>query len=140
MTPTEQALRDASLISADERYIATLTDHDGAPYHLILLPGDNADATHAAQLEWAKSIGGDLPTRVEQALLWERARDQFKQDLYWSKETHHAESSWAWYQGFGYGGQYYGHKDDELRARAVRRIAALSLPATEAHHGIGKGE
>lgn len=109
-------------LNEGEIHIAALTDAKGELYHLILLPGDNDDATHAAQLEWAKSIGGDLPSRVEQALLWERARDQFKQDWYWSNETHHSESGWAWYQGFGSGSQYDNGKDYELRARAVRRL------------------
>ena len=116
-----QALEKPPL-NEGEIHIAALTDANGELYHLILLPGDNDDATHAAQIEWAQSIGGDLPTRVEQALLWERARDQFKKDWYWSNETHHSESGWAWYQGFNYGYQYYGSKYRELRARAVRRL------------------
>jgi len=105
-----------------EIHIAALTDAKGELYHLILLPGDNDDATHAAQMEWAKSIGGDLPSRVEQALLWERARDQFKKDWYWSNETHHNESGWAWFQDFHYGTQFTNRKNNELRARAVRRL------------------
>lgn len=105
-----------------EIHIAALTDAKGELYHLILLPGDNDDATHAAQMEWAKSIGGDLPSRVEQALLWERARDQFKKDWYWSNENHHNESGWAWYQHFLRGNQDCHYKANELRARAVRRL------------------
>lgn len=105
-----------------EIHIAALTDANGELYHLILLPGDNDDATHAAQIEWAKSICGDLPIRVEQALLWERARDQFKKDWYWSNETHHSESGWAWYQYFGSGTQDGYGKGSMMRARAVRRL------------------
>jgi len=106
-----------------EIHIAALTDAKGELYHLILLPGDNDDATHAAQMEWAKSIGGDLPSRVEQALLWERARDQFEKGWYWSNETtHHTESGWAWFQTFGDGNQNYNYTSSELRARAVRRL------------------
>ena len=116
-----QALEKPPL-NEGEIHIAALTDANGELYHLILLPGDNDDATHAAQIEWAQSIGGDLPTRVEQALLWERARDQFKKDWYWSNETHHSESGWAWYQGFGSGSQPGYGKFRELRARAVRRL------------------
>jgi hypothetical protein len=109
-------------LNEGEIHIAALTDANGELYHLILLPGDNDDATHAAQLEWAKSIGGDLPSRVEQSLLWERARDQFKQDWYWSNETHHNESGWAWFLYFTSGSQVYGTESFELRARAVRRL------------------
>ena len=109
-------------LNEGEIHIAALTDANGELYHLILLPGDNDDATHAAQIEWAQSIGGDLPTRVEQALLWERARDQFKKDWYWSNETHHSESGWAWYQSFDYGTQGDYYERNEFRARAVRRL------------------
>lgn len=109
-------------LNEGEIHIAALTDANGELYHLILLPGNNDDATHAVQIELAQSIGGDLPSRVEQALLWERARDQFKKDWYWSNETHHSESGWAWYQDFRNGYQGYDSKYHELRARAVRRL------------------
>ena len=109
-------------LNEGEIHIAALTDANGELYHLILLPGDNDDATHAAQIEWAQSIGGDLPTRVEQALLWERARDQFKKDWYWSNETHHSESGWAWCQYVCSGTQHGNSMCGEFRARAVRRL------------------
>jgi hypothetical protein len=105
-----------------ETYVGSIGDAPGNTHHVILLPGDNDYATHEAQLEWAKSIGGDLPTRVEQAMLWANHRDQFKKDLYWSNETHHRESGWAWYQYFYYGYQGLNRKVNELRARAVRRL------------------
>lgn len=105
-----------------EVYIGLIGDANGEAYHLVLLPGDNDAATHQAQLEWAKSIGGDLPNRIEQSMLWANHRDQFKKDWYWSNELHHNESSWAWFQRFYYGDQNYGNRDNELRARAVRRL------------------
>lgn len=89
---------------------------------VILLPGDNDDATWEAATEWAKSIGGDLPNRIEQAMLWANHRDQFKKDWYWSNETHHPDSGYAWFQNFDYGNQYDTHKTNEVRARAVRRL------------------
>ena len=86
-----------------EIYIGAIGDSEGNLHHVILLPGDNDNdtATFEASLGWAKSIGGDLPTRIEQAMLWANHRDQFNQDWYWSKETHHTESCWAWYQKIG---------------------------------------
>lgn len=105
-----------------EIYIGAIGDAAGNLHHVILLPGDNDDATHQAQLEWAKSIGGDLPNRIEQAMLWSNHRDQFKKDWYWSNEINHAESGWAWFQIFSYGNQYDRHRSAELRARAVRRL------------------
>ena len=92
-------------LNEGEIYIGLIGDAKGEAYHLVLLPGDNDDATHQAQLDWAKSIGGDLPNRIEQSMLWANHRDQFKKDWYWSNETHHTESSWAWVQRFGSGYQ-----------------------------------
>ena len=105
-----------------EIYIGAIGDALGNLHHVILLPGDNDDATHESQLEWAKSIGGDLPTRIEQAMLLANHSDQFKKDWYWSNEISDTESSWAWYQHFGHGLQNDGRKSYELRARAVRRL------------------
>ena len=109
-------------LTEGEIYVGAIGDAAGNLQHVILLPGDSEDATFEAQLEWAKSIGGDLPNRIEQAMLWANHRDQFKKYWYWSNETHHSESGWAWYQRFSNGTQYTTRKDDELRARAVRRL------------------
>ena len=109
-------------LAEGETYVGCIGDALGNLHHVILLPGDNDDATHESQLEWAKSIGGDLPSRIEQAMLWANHRDQFKKDWYWSNEIHHTESGWAWYQDFLYGTQSYDTSDNELRARAVRRV------------------
>ena len=109
-------------LAEGEIYVGAIGDTAGDVYHVILLPVDNDDDTWQTQMDWAKSIGGDLPTRVEQAMLWANHRDQFQKYWYWSNETHHSESGWAWCQHFGYGGQHYGLKDTELRARAVRRL------------------
>ena len=101
-----------------ELYVGRINDT-----HVILLPGDNNDATHQAQLEWAKSLGGDLPNRIEQAMLWADHRDQFREDLYWSNETYGQNSAYAWSQIFNYGFQDAYRKDSYYcRARAVRRV------------------
>ncbi len=109
-------------LAEGEIYVGAIGDALGNLYHLILLPGDNNDATHEAQLEWAKSIGGDLPTRIEQAMLLANHSDQFKKDWYWSNEIHDTESGWAWYQDFRSGRQGNTTRFSELRARAVRRV------------------
>ena len=109
-------------LAEGETYIGAIGDTSGEVYHLILLPGDNDDANWQTQMDWAKSIGGDLPNRIEQAMLWANHRDQFQKDWYWSNEQHHSESGLAWYQNFSTGYQDGYHKDYELRARAVRRL------------------
>lgn len=111
------------VLNADETYIGLIGNAAGEAYHLILLPGDNDDATHEAALEWAYyGLKADLPNRIEQAMLWAHHKDLFQKDWYWSNETHHADQAYAWIQSFRYGGQFYDCKSSECRARAVRRL------------------
>lgn len=106
-----------------ERYAGLALKHDGTPsHHLILLPGEGQDLQWSAAVEWAEKAGGALPTRQEQALLYANLKDQFKPEWYWSGEQH--DGSFAWCQTFGYGDQDDDPKILELRARAVRRLAA----------------
>ena len=93
----------------------------GAPdQHLVLLPGDADDVDWDAAVAFAASVGGELPTRAEQALLFANLKDQFKPRWYWSSEQ--AGPSHAWHQGFDGGYQYYYYRSYEGRARAVRRL------------------
>lgn len=74
-------------------------------------------------MDWAKSIGGDLPDRIEQAMLLALMKDQFEETAYWSNQKHASASGFAWFQYFGYGIQnFYDTTLSKLRARAVRRI------------------
>ena len=114
--------KEVLTLAEGETYVGAIGDAAGNLHHVILLPGDSDEATWKAQMEWAKSIGGDLPTRIEQAMLWANHRDQFKKDWYWSNEQHHTESGWAWCQYFGSGTQTITRKDIDLRARTVRRV------------------
>jgi hypothetical protein len=110
-------------LAEGEVYVGAVGDKNGDFHHVILLPGDNDDDTWQAQLDWAKSVGGDLPNRIEQAMLWANHRDQFKQDWYWSNETYHRNDACAWCQNFIDGGQNCTHEDyGNCRARAVRRL------------------
>ncbi|MCA8045520.1 DUF1566 domain-containing protein [Burkholderia arboris] len=108
-----------------EVYLGGFVDKNGDVIHTYLLPGDNGRATWQEQMEWAKSIGGDLPTRAELVIAYEQHRDQFEQAAYWSNtpDTDPGYSGWAWYQRFNNGNQYYNHQNYELRARAVRRLS-----------------
>ncbi|MDE1919002.1 MAG: DUF1566 domain-containing protein, partial [Sphingomonadales bacterium] len=72
-------------------------------------------------MEWAKSVGGELPSRRELALLLANCRDHMeKDDWQWSRDTHESDASDAWFCNFGYG-VGYTRKSYEGRARAVRR-------------------
>ncbi|MGS1116900.1 DUF1566 domain-containing protein [Castellaniella sp. UC4442_H9] len=105
-----------------ETYIGAIGDQQGNLHHVIQLAADNDDAPWKDQMAWAKSQGGDLPTRVELGLIWEHNRDQMKKDFYWTNEVHHTESSYAWCQDFLNGYQYFSRKVNRLRAVAVRRL------------------
>ncbi|MBC2768596.1 DUF1566 domain-containing protein [Pusillimonas minor] len=109
-------------LNPDEIYVGAIGNQKGELYHLILLPGDNNEASQADQLVWAKSIGGDLPNKIEMAMLWNTCRDQFQKDWYWSNQTHEIYSECARYQNFGNGHQGGSYVSAELRGRAVRRI------------------
>lgn len=100
-----------------------LGDEGGAGYHVILLPGD-VSKTWKKAMEWAASVGGDLPTPAEQCLLRANRPDEFKRDYYWSNKQSESDSGGAWGQGFGNGSQVTCRKSYEFRARAVRRVAA----------------
>ncbi len=114
----------APALNPGELYAGIVFGKDGAPsHHVILLPGSIADANWDKAREWAASIGGELPTRREQSLLFTNLKEEFESAWYWSGEQHAANSDYAWYQYFDYGYQDYSLKSSEGRARAVRRLA-----------------
>lgn len=108
-------------LNEGEIYAGAIINPDGTGHHVILLDGDNDGAEWKEQMDWAKSIGGDLPDRVEQALMYANLKDQFKEDWYWSN-TQHSDPRFAWYQTFSGGGQNNYYTSLQLRARAVRRL------------------
>ena len=109
-------------LNEGEHCVGIIGDQSGNLHHVILLPGDREDVNFKDAKEWAASIGGSLPNRIEQAMLWARCRDQFEQEWYWSEEVYERNPSYAWCQYFGSGGQVSYHQNLERRARAVRRL------------------
>ncbi len=105
-----------------EVYVGGTIDADGKVTHTVLLPGEKADVNWKDAMAWAKKEGGDLPNRIEQAMLWAHHSKLFQQRAYWSNETYAGYSDYAWYQGFDTGDQSGWRKDDEHVARAVRRV------------------
>ena len=109
-----------------ERYIGAIISADGTKRdHIILLPESKEDINWKDALDWAKSIGGDLPNRCESALLFATMKDQFEKEWYWTNEQRADTSDYAWMQYFDNGGQYNGRKSNEYRARAVRRLSVI---------------
>lgn len=110
------------VLNRGEVYAGAIINPDGTGHHIILLDGDNDDADWQAQMDWANSIGGDLPDRVEQAMLFKHLKDRFRPEWYWSNTQHASTSGFAWGQHFDYGDQGGSHESYEGRARAVRRV------------------
>lgn len=90
-------------------------------HHVILLPGE-FEGDWNASMAWAKERGCDLPSRLEQSLLWASLKDQLKDKWYWSREQHASYPACAGFQSFYGGGQGDGPKGNDYRARAVRRL------------------
>jgi hypothetical protein len=110
-------------LNPSEIYAGIILFEDGSPsHHLILLPGDAEEAPHQVQIDWAKSIGGELPTRQELSLLFANCKQHFKADWYWSGELYAPVSGYAWCQTFSNGYQFTSTLYYKLRARAVRRL------------------
>ena len=107
-------------LNEGEIYAGAIIAPDGTGHHVILLDGDVSKDWNES-MAWAASIGGDLPDRVEQALLYKHLPDRFKKELYWSNTQHSGYSGYAWCQVFDIGFQGDSYKHDILRARAVRR-------------------
>ena len=105
-----------------EQYAGIVLGKNGEPdEHVFLLPGEFAGNWKDA-IAWAKSIGGELPTRQEQPLLFANCKESFKPTYYWSSEQHAYDSDCAWIQDFDNGNQISDHKSYSRSARAVRRL------------------
>lgn len=109
-------------LKAGEIYVGLVLSDAGVPdHHLILLPGDVEMDWNGAK-KWAAEVGGDLPTRAEQALLLANARQHFNREWYWSGTQPADDLDYAWNQIFALGLQGYNGKSNLNRARAVRRL------------------
>ena len=110
-------------LNPGERYLGAIISADGSKrHHVILLPGEIENTNWNKAMEWAAGLGGDLPDRVEQALLFACMKDEFKPNWYWSNTQHASVSHNAWHQYFLNGYQGSILKSAEGRARAVRRL------------------
>ena len=114
---------DLPPLNEGERYVGAILEAGGKRRHIFLLPGDNDAGYWQEQVNWAASIGGELPDRVVQALLFATMPEEFKKAAYWSSQSHAEDASSAWFQNFYDGRQDITRKSVALRARAVRSFA-----------------
>lgn len=117
----------------NERYAGIIIDSaTGQPaHHLILLPQQpETHLTWDEAIAWAASIGVELPTRQESALLYANLKPTFEPDWYWTGEQYAGSASYAWLQNFDDGTQDNYDKGYKGCARAIRRV-----PITQDRHG-----
>lgn len=107
-----------------ERYAGPVLDAEGRiQHHLVLLPDWPEQRLNWKDAKaWAESLGAQLPTRQEQALLYANCKPHLKRTWHWSSEEHEEDASHAWGCRFSYGTQNYGPKSGEGSAVAVRRL------------------
>lgn len=87
-------------LNEGEVYVGAIISADGTKnHHIILLPG-NIEGNWKKAGKWAASIGGELPDRVELALLFATLKSEFEKDYYWSSEERASDSDYAWMQNF----------------------------------------
>lgn len=106
-------------------HLAGLCMIDGKPNHwLILLPAaPDKDLTWQEAIDWAKSVGGELPSRFEAAMIFANLRDKVDLDnWHWTATPYAGDERFAWMRGFYDGSQFYYLKDGAYRAVAVRRV------------------
>ena len=113
-------------ITIGERYAGIILNKNGTlSHHLILLPQiTDIRLTWNDAMAWAMPIGGDLPTRQEQALLFSNCKDAFDPDWYWSCEQYAGNTYDTWLQSFDDGIQSNYIKGYKGHVRAVRRVYA----------------
>jgi hypothetical protein len=109
-------------LAEGEIYLCGIVDANGDIEHTVVIGINNDGASWQKQLEWAKSLGGDLTNRIEQAVIRAKRPDLVEEEAYWSNTEVEWDSSYAWYQYFLNGYQDLYHKGAALRAVAVRRF------------------
>ena len=107
-----------------EHYAGVVLDEFGNHLHHLALIGEqsNSDVTWDDATAWAKSVGGELPTRQEQSLLFANCKKHLKAEWHWSSEVYEKDASCAWGCGFDFGFQGSSHKRFEGSAVAGRRF------------------
>lgn len=107
-----------------ERYVGPVLDADGKlAHHLVLMPQrPDGKLNWQAAMEWAESIGGAIPTRQEQALLYANCKPHLTPAWHWSSETYQDDASCAWGCIFYDGFQDSSRKSYGGGAVAVRRV------------------
>jgi hypothetical protein len=109
-------------LKSGERYAGPVLDADGNVKHrLVLLPNrPEAYLNWQAAMDWAASVGGQLPDRQEQALLYANCKPNLGPGgWHWSCQGY---KNLSWHCNFDDGYQTLYNKTFEGSAVAVRRV------------------
>lgn len=112
------------ILNPGELYAGAVLDADGRVlHHLVLMAQRPAGRLEwQAAMDWANSVGGRLPDRQEQALLYANCKSHLEPTWHWSCVTDEDDASHAWLCNFSNGGQFYYRQSYEGSAVAVRSI------------------
>jgi hypothetical protein len=122
------------------KYVGLLTDKEGQPYLLVLLPDQASDIKWQPAMDWADGLKATLPNRIEAAMLFQHLRSDLREEWHWTNETAGFDASHAWYCYFCYGLQYSYPKSSDGSAVAVRRLPLQSFnPLGEAKRLTAEG-
>ena len=112
-------------IRVGEHYAGAVLAEDGTvKHHLVLMaarPDERLD--WQAAIDWATSVGGALPDRQEQALLFANCKPHLEAAWHWSSQEHESNASYAWFCYFFHGYHFSSHKSADGCAVAVRRVS-----------------
>lgn len=102
---------------------------DGKPVHIVVLgPMYDGETDFKAMNAWASGLTHNgfkdwsLPNRLDFRVPWANLRHVFQRGYYWTCEPDADGSSFAWYQSFNTGDQYYLPQVSKLSGCAVRRV------------------
>lgn len=111
-------------LAPGEHYAGAVLDADGNHMHdLVLMPQRHGKRLNwKSALEWAEEVGGALPTRQEQSLIFANCKPHLEGVYHWSCEEYESDASSAWGCYFSDGNQYRSLKVNELAAVSVRRL------------------
>ncbi len=107
-----------------ERYAGAILLPNRTGHHLFRMPMETAiKVKWKPAMEYAAEKTGELPDRVESALLFAtKTEGEFEPEWYWTRETHAGYDGYAWCQAFNNGYQDYYHKASQCRVVLVRRV------------------
>lgn len=109
-TPTTIQYADLPALGADidgGTFAGLTTKPDGSHCAVILLPDKGKDLTWTKAKDWAKKVGGELPTRPVAALLFARVKPSLSPEWHWTADEY--DASYAWNCRFSHGSQNNDH-------------------------------